>query len=299
MTENRQIKSSVFTDLFGDDELVGKKNFLALYNALHGTDLKFEETHMERKLIPQSLIKTFNTDVTMEINGRLIVFVEHQSTINNNMPLRFLEYFVHVLYGIVPVNARYKKKLYKIPSPEFCVLYNGVDPMPKEVELKLSDAYLVPQKDLYCELKVKVLNIGGREGLKLPIVQKCDILEEYCKFMEMILSRETSLKPESTKEEAIASLEEVVRECIKKGILADYLTRKGTEVINMFFDEYDYDTDIAVQREEAMEEGIEKGIEETAFNMILKNYPANDISEITGLPLEKILELQKSIPAQA
>ena len=27
MTENREIKSSVFTDLFGDDELVGKKNF--------------------------------------------------------------------------------------------------------------------------------------------------------------------------------------------------------------------------------------------------------------------------------
>ena len=30
MTGNREIRSSVFADLFGDDELVGKKNFLAL-----------------------------------------------------------------------------------------------------------------------------------------------------------------------------------------------------------------------------------------------------------------------------
>ena len=59
MTENREIKSSVFTDLFGDDELVGKKNFLALYNALHGTDLKLEETKIVRKIIPQTLSKTF------------------------------------------------------------------------------------------------------------------------------------------------------------------------------------------------------------------------------------------------
>ncbi len=303
MTENREIKSSVFTDLFGDDELVGKKNFLSLYNALHGTNLKYEETHMERKLIPQSLVKSFSTDVTMEVNGKLIIFVEHQSTINNNMPLRFLEYFVHILYGIVPAKARYRKSLYKIPTPEFHVLYNGTAPMPKEVELKLSDAFLVTQEEAQCELKVKVLNIGGKNGLKLPIVQKCDILEEYCKFMEMILTKEILLNPESTKEEAAATLEEIIRDCIKKGILTDYLTRKGSEVINMFLDEYDYDTDIAVQREEAMEEGISKGLhqkaQETAINMLKKNYPATDISEVTGLSLEKVLELQKTVLVQA
>ena len=30
MKENREIKSGVFADLFGDDEKVGKKNFLSL-----------------------------------------------------------------------------------------------------------------------------------------------------------------------------------------------------------------------------------------------------------------------------
>ncbi len=42
----------------------------------------------------------------------------------------------------------------------------------------------------------------------------------------------------------------------------------------------------------------EKAIE-TAVNMLKKNYPTSDISEITGLPLEKVLELQKEITVQA
>ena len=110
--ENREIKSGVFADLFGDDEKDGKRNFLSLYNALHGTDLKLENTVIEAKKIPQAVIKTFYNDVSMLINGKLIVLVEHQSTPNQNMPLRFLEYYVHLLYGIIPAKAHYREKLF-------------------------------------------------------------------------------------------------------------------------------------------------------------------------------------------
>ena len=41
-----------------------------------------------------------------------------------------------------------------------------------------------------------------------------------------------------------------------------YLMRKGSEVVNMLLDEYDYETDIEVQREEAREEGRKLGREE-------------------------------------
>ena len=299
MTENREIKSSVFADLFGDDELVGKKNFLALYNALHGTDLKLEETQIERKIIPQTISKTFYTDVTMEINGKLIVFVEHQSTINNNMPLRFLEYFVHILYGIVPARARYWKSLYKIPSPEFYVLYNGSDPMPNESELKLSDAFIIEQENPLCELKVKVINISGNEVLKLPIIQKCDILKEYCEFIATVLRKKALLKPNCTEEEERSALEQAMKECIKKDILTDYLIRKGTEVINMFFGEYSYEEDIAAQREEAKEEGMKKQAEEAAIKMLKDNLDTNKTAQYSGLTLEKVMELQKSIIEKA
>lgn len=39
---------------------------------------------------------------------------------------------------------------------------------------------------------------------------------------------------------------------------ADYLKRKGSEVVNMLTAEYDYETDIEVQRGEAYDEGREE-----------------------------------------
>ena len=137
------------------------------------------------------------------------------------MPLRFLEYFVHILYGIVPARARYWKSLYKIPTPEFYVLYNGSDPMPNESELKLSDAFIIQQENPLCELKVKVINISGNEMLKLPIIQKCDILKEYCEFIATVFRKKALLKPDCTEEEERSALEQAMKECIKKDILTD------------------------------------------------------------------------------
>ena len=54
---------------------------------------------------------------------------------------------------------------------------------------------------------------------------------------------------------------------------------------------------------EGLNKGEQKGRSEKAVEdakrMLIKKYPMNDISEITGLPLEKILELQKSITVKA
>ena len=79
----------------------------------------------------------------------------------------------------------------------------------------------------------------------------------------------------------------------------------------MLLAEYDYDTDIAVQRKEAFEDGIsigrnegiaigeERGISmgvqqaklETAKIMLLKNISFEIISECTGLSVEEIEQL--------
>ena len=64
----------------------------------------------------------------------------------------------------------------------------------------------------------------------------------------------------------------------------------------MLFGEYDYETDIRVQRREAFEDGVAEGVEqnkiETAKNLIHKNIPLETIAECTGLTLEKIKELE-------
>ena len=293
--ENREIKSSVFVDLFADDELDGEKNFLALYNAIHGTNLKLDEIELEHKKIPQSIYKPFDNDISMLINGRLIVLIEHQSTPNNNMPLRFLEYYVHLLYGIVPAEARYKEKLYKIPSPEFYVFYNGEQKLEQEFTMKLSDAFIAEQEEPLCELKAKFMNIRGEEGENLPVVQNCGILKEYCEFMDIVFRYQAELKNKPTKEQMEGCYDKAIKEAISRGILVDYLTRKGAEVRNMFFGEYDYDLDMKVKAQEAAEDKAE----ETAKNLLEEGDSPEKVSRCVGLPLEQVLELQKQIPVKA
>ena len=46
-------------------------------------------------------------------------------------------------------------------------------------------------------------------------------------------------------------------------------------------------------------EGQEKKAIESAKRMLIKKYPTDDISEITGLPLEKVLELKEKLPVKA
>ena len=66
---------------------------------------------------------------------------------------------------------------------------------------------------------------------------------------------------------------------------------------------YDYENGKEAGIEIGKQTGIEIGKEEKAIetvtNMIKKKYPPKEISEITGLTFEKVLELQKQIPAKA
>ena len=116
----------------------------------------------------------------------------------------------------------------------------------------MSDAYIVKDGEPSLELKVKVINIRPEEHHE--ILEKCQVLKEYSQFMEIVQNYQISGEEEPYKK--------AIKECIEKGILADYLMRKGSEVVNMLLDEYDYETDIEVQREEAREEGRKMGREE-------------------------------------
>ena len=77
-----------------------------------------------------------------------------------------------------------------------------------------------------------------------------------------------------------------------EGILTDYLKRKGSEVVNMLTAEYDYETDIEVQRGEA----YDKGREEEKKNLIKNLYEAKfTVAEISKLLKTKEDEVEKII----
>ena len=277
--ENREHKDSIFVDLFYQDE-TAKKNLLSLYNALHDTNYE-DETIIRKVKIDDVLYKNFKNDISCEVNGLVLVFGEHQSTINRNMPLRCLMYVGRAYEQLVDSKARYRTTLVKIPTPEFYVFYNGEKEQPLEQVLTLSDAFMNPAGENSVELKVKVININSDKAH--GILDKCGILKEYSQFISMV-------RKYSEEESAI---KKAIKECIEKGILADYLKRKGSEVENMLIAEYSYEEDIQVKQEEARQEGILQGIQQgvqqgVQQGLILSGKIFQTVREIPDLTNEQI-----------
>ena len=277
--ENREHKDSLFVDLFYQDE-TAKKNLLSLYNALHDTNYE-DETIIRKVKIDDVLYKNFKNDISCEVNGLVLVFGEHQSTINRNMPLRCLMYVGRAYEQLVDSKARYRTTLVKIPTPEFYVFYNGEKEQPLEQVLTLSDAFMNPVGENSVELKVKVININSDKAHE--VLDKCGILKEYSQFI-------STVRKYSEEEGAI---KKAIKECIEKGILADYLKRKGSEVENMLIAEYSYEEDMQVK----LQEGIWQGITLSAdiFQMVKKNPDlANvQIAENLGCSVEEVESTRK------
>ena len=298
---NRNHKDSVFVDLFAND-IYAKENFISLYNALHKTNLDPKTTEVKPVMLENVLYMSYYNDISMLVDGKIIVLIEHQSTVNQNMPFRFLEYISRIYEKITSEEDRFGKKLIKLPIPEFYVFYNGIENYPSESELKLSDAFILPDKihnvndNFTLEIKVKIININSEKDN--PILHQCEPLKQYSDFIKEVRNcmKENIENPFTT----------AINRSIKNGVLSEYLKRKSTEVHNMLFGEYDYETDIRVQRREAFEDGLAEGIEqgaeqkaiETANEALKMNLSFEQIAKLTGLSEEKILQLSKEISNQ-
>ncbi|MBO5289430.1 MAG: Rpn family recombination-promoting nuclease/putative transposase [Spirochaetales bacterium] len=301
---NRNYKDSVFVDLFAHD-INAKRNFISLYNALHGTNLDAKTTDVQPVMLEQVLYMKYYNDIAMLIDGKIVILIEHQSTINQNMPFRFLEYIARIYEKITTKDEKFGRKLVKLPVPEFYVFYNGKDDYPTESVMKLSDAFMQLGDDSelknQLEISVKVININvDKEN---PILKRCEALKQYSKFIEQVRCNIENAVPEP--------FTTAIKEAIKKGFLSDYLNRKSTEVQNMLLAEYDYDTDIAVQRKEAFDDGVSIGRNEgisiglsqgisqgehkkaveTAKNALTMHLPIEQVAILTGLSPEEIEKL--------
>ena len=298
-TYNRRYKDSVFVDFFGEDKNA-KANFLSLYNALHGTCLD-ETTELEPLRLEQVMYMAFRNDVACLVDGKIIVLIEHQSTVNANMPLRFLQYAARLYERIQNPRDRYLRRLKKIPTPEFYVFYNGEEDYPESATLRLSDAFITVSEKPSLEVVVSVTNINYNKDNE--ILHTCKPLKEYTLFVDAV-RRHTKLDSEN-------GFRNAIKECIQNDILREYLQRKSREVMNMLIAEYDYDVDIAVQREEereiALKEGIAQGEAkgfsegisegsyqkalETAKNLLDLGLSVANIAQATGLTEKEIKQL--------
>ena len=285
---NRRYKDSVFVDFFSEDR-TAKANFLALYNALHGTD--YQSTAILKNIrLKQVLYMSFANDVSYLVDNKIIVLAEHQSTINPNMPIRCLEYIARLYEQFYKSKEKYSRKQLAIPTPEFYVFYNGKEPYRGDSLLKLSDSFTQKHNEYALELSVKVVNINYDKASE--ILKRCKPLEQYSLFVNAV-RRNIAVDKEH-------GFEKAIKECIQNDILREYLQRKSKEVLNMLIGEYDYDTDIAVQREESFDMGLAEGKSlglaegshqkalETARLMHQRAYPVAEICLMTGLTTDEV-----------
>ena len=183
----------------------------------------------------------------------------------------------------------YSGKRIQIPSPRFVVFYNGSEEQPEKRILRLSESFYRQTEEAGLELTVLQLNINS--GNNEVLLGKCRSLHDYMKYVERV----RSYSREMDFHEAV---ERAVSECIEEGILEEFLRANRAEVIQMSIFEYDEELHMATVREEGREEGWNEGREEGAVlernrllaGMLERGLSPEEISELTGEPVETIRE---------
>ncbi|MCL2214585.1 MAG: Rpn family recombination-promoting nuclease/putative transposase [Treponema sp.] len=288
---NTKHKTSVFSTLFSDPETLRE-----LYSAIEGVDVP-KDAVICINILSDVLFMGQLNDVSFTINDQLVVLIEHQSTINNNIPIRMLMYIGRVYEKIIERERLYQKKLVKIPAPEFIVLYNGVDQFPDYKELRLSDAFM-NIKGLESieslELVAHVYNIN--HGRNPQMLERSRNLDGYSIFIAKIRDYRKELSLEE-------SVKAAIKYCIGNDILVQFLKDNSSEVINMLTEEPSMEEIIEIRfqealeeiREESHEEGREEGLEQASIqiakNLLTEGSSHEFIHKITGLNLDVIKNL--------
>jgi predicted transposase/invertase (TIGR01784 family) len=267
-----------------------------LYCAIKGVTLP-PDTPIEINTLSDIFYMAQVNDISFTIDNRLVVLIEHQSTVNRNMPLRLLMYIARIYEKIIDRDKLYQIKLEKIPIPEFIVLYNGKSPHPDYAELKLSSAFinaddLKGENSFPLELTVQVYNINHERNPEM--LKKCEALNGYSFFVEKVRENRKEPEPDDAMKKAIDY-------CIKHDILKKFLETHSSEVFNMLLTEWNTEEAIAFRSKEAWEDGLEEGREERemeiARNALAKGASIEFVHEITGLDLETIGKIQVELRA--
>ena len=249
MSGNREYKSDVFSMLMED-----RDNALQLYNALN--DSAYTDADMvEIRTLDKGVSLSIRNDCAFVVDSNLSVY-EHQSTICPNMPVRCLIYFSNIIEKIIKKHNIYGKTLVKLPTPHFAVFYNGLEEMPEQYDLNLSDAFSHKSEKPELELTCRVYNINYGKNKKL--LEACPVLKEYMIFVDYVR--------ENYKEQEYENLElainRAIDRCIRENVLKNFLMENRSEVVKVTQLDYTFDRQIELEREDARREGREEGIRE-------------------------------------
>ena len=275
MIKKMQYKDAVFRKYFMD-----KTRGLSLYKAVTG-DEDLSENDIELETLDCTYDNGKKNDVAFLCKNQLIIMIEHQSTINENMPVRFLLYLAEYYNKMTKSDDRYRKKRIALPEPQCYIFYNGKENT--EAVRKMNLAYAFPKgKSEWLNLKAVAYDINYDKGCKL--FESCKELMEYSLFVKKVEEFVTEVN--ITTEQAVCK---AVNYCIEHDVMKEFMTDHREEVANMFTEEFDYDRAIAIAKEEAHEEGCAEGRIKTVKDMIMAGLTSLKAVRDSGLYTEEEL----------
>ena len=287
-TTNRNYKDTVFRMLFSD-----RKNLLSLYNAVNQSDYKNPE-ELEIVTLENAIYMGIKNDLAFIMDTNLYLY-EHQSTYYPNMPLRDLFYICSEYQKLVDKKSLFSSTLQKIPAPNFIEFYNGSTAISDRTELRLSSAFEHLSGKPKLELIVTVLNVN--EGHNAELMQHCSMLKEYAQYVARVRHYASDMPLNQ-------AVKRAVDECIREGILAEFLARNRNEVISMSIFEYDKELEEKKLRKAEFEAGREAGHEagfaegenhaalEIASRMLQSDkFSLDEIANFSGLSIAEVKKL--------
>ena len=277
---NMQYRNSVFCSYFNDP-----LRLLSLCNAILGTNYS-DTDELEINTLETSMLSNQKNDISCKIGNNFLVLVEHQSSVNNNMPFRYLSYIAKLLDNLIDDRTKlYRKTLIRFPAPKFVVLYDGNDFELLSREMRLSEAFGGDSFSL--ELIVNSYNINY--GLNQPLLDKCRYLKDYSTLVGKVKQGiENGLSLHN-------SIIQAVNFCVDHNIMKQFLLDNEREVFNMLALQWKLEDAQKAWFLDGKDEGIDIGIEKVALNMLKKNKSFKDIQEATDLSIKRIQELANSI----
>lgn len=238
---NRKIRDTVFCHFMSNES-----HLLSLCNALNDTGYD-ESSDITINTLEGSFFSNIKNDISFLLNNLMVVLIEHQTTVNPNMPLRFLSYVdeLYKRYTSTSHKKIYGDDLIKIPAPEFYVFYDGNDTSFEQQTLKLSDAFETQSDKL--ELTVHVYNLA--DGMNDALKRKCLPIGEYSIFSNAYKHFRQQ------KMEIDHAVDAAIKYCLENNVMVDYLKNNQKEVIDMFGFEWNEKE----EREALLEIGEERG----------------------------------------
>ena len=251
---NRIYKDRLYKMIFND-----KSELLKLYNAINGTHYD-DPAMLTITTLDNAIYMTMENDLSFIIDMRLALY-EQQSTVNPNLPLRFLMYIADIYSAYVKDMNIYSSKKLQIPLPSFVIFYNDVKSQPDRTEFLLSELFHPTTDQPALELKAVMLNIN--KGHNQELMNACHTLRDYSEYVARIRTYSAEMPLTDAVEKAIT-------ECIHENILRDFLLENRVEAKAMSIYEYDEEKTLRMFREEGYEDGERNGKIQATIEMCLE-----------------------------